>query len=92
MQVPISWFYLIRCNAQYLLLSCIMLYNNLMGYFLKSLVKNITMYTESKTFIDLLYRYYPQYRNHTKKYSNYGIIVKNTFLFNIDYECEEECY
>ena len=48
MQVPISWFYLIRCNTQYLLLSCIMLYN-LMGYFLKSLVKNITMYTESKT-------------------------------------------
>ena len=52
MQVPISWFYLIRCNAQYLLLSYIMLYN-LMGYFLKSLVKNITMYTESKTFIEL---------------------------------------
>ncbi len=49
MQVPVLWFYLVRCNAQYLLLSCIMLYN-LMGYFLKSLFKNITMYTESKTF------------------------------------------
>lgn len=60
-----------------------MLYNNLMGYFIKSLVKNITMYTESKTFIDLLYRYYPQYRNHTKKYSNYGIITLKILFYLI---------
>lgn len=60
-----------------------MLYNNLMGYFLKSLVKNITMYTESKTFNELTLPILSSISNHTKKYSNYGIITLKILFYLI---------